>query len=73
MTELQQILENSKLTAKTIELNLLHPFLKTTDYKPREVFDEIVEISDNHFKQKSMIRMIGLAGLRGVGKTTLLW
>ncbi len=73
MTELQQILENSKLTAEKIKANLLHPVLNTTDYKPREFFDEITEVSDNYFNRKSAIRMIGLAGLRGVGKTTLLW
>lgn len=71
--ELQQILENSKLTAEKIEANLLHPVLNTTDYKPREIFDEIKDISNNYFESKSAIRMIGLAGLRGVGKTTLLW
>ena len=73
MTELQQILENSKLSAEKIEANLLHPVLDTTDYKPRDFFDEITDISDNYFNKKSAIRMIGLAGLRGVGKTTLLW
>lgn len=73
MTELEQILKNSKLTADKIEANLLHPVLNTTDYKPRAFFDEITDISDNYFNSQSAIRMIGLAGLRGVGKTTLLW
>ena len=73
MDKLQQILQNSKLTAEKIEANLLHPVLDTTDYKPRDFFDEITDISDNYFNKKSAIRMIGLAGLRGVGKTTLLW
>ncbi len=73
MDKLQQILKNSKLTSKKIEANLLHPVLDTIDYKPRDFFDEITDISDNFFNKKSAIRMIGLAGLRGVGKTTLLW
>ena len=73
MDELQQILENSKLTAKTIEDSLIHPVLQTTDYKPREVFGEITEISDIFFTTKKTTRMVGLAGLRGTGKTTLLW
>ncbi len=73
MTELQQILESSKLTAEKIEANLLHPVLNTTDYNPRDFFDEITDITDNYFNHKSEIRMLGLAGLRGVGKTTLLW
>ena len=73
MDELQQILENSKLTKQKINDNLLHPVLDTTDYKPREIFAEISDISDNYFNKKSAIRMVGLAGLRGTGKTTLLW
>ncbi len=73
MDELQQILENSKVTEEKIEANLMHPILDTTNYKPREIFDEITDISDSYFNKKSIVRMLGLAGLRGVGKTTLLW
>lgn len=73
MEKLQQILEKSKLTAESIKDNLLHPVLQTVDYKPREVFNELKEISDIHFTTRRDARMIGLAGLRGTGKTTLLW
>ncbi len=73
MVELKRILENAKLTAEKIEANLMHPMLNTTDYKPRDFFYEITDISDDYFGHKSITRMIGLAGLRGVGKTTLLW
>ncbi len=73
MDELQQILENSKLTGKIIEDSLIHPVLQTTDYKPREVFSEISEMADIFFTTKRTTRMVGLAGLRGTGKTTLLW
>ena len=72
MIEIQQILENSKLTAETIEANLMHPVLRTSNYKKREIFEEITSIADN-FYSGNTIRMIGLAGLRGLGKTTLLW
>ncbi len=72
MTELQQILENSKLTEETIKANLMHPILRSSNYKAREIFDEITSIANNYFTGGTM-RMIGLAGLRGVGKTTLLW
>lgn len=72
MEELQQIIENSKLTTETIEANLMHPVLRTSNYKKREIFKEITSIADN-FYTGNTIRMIGLAGLRGVGKTTLLW
>ncbi len=73
MTELQKILENSKLTEESIKDGLLHPVLKTSDYKGRNIFDEIKEISDIHFTTRRDARMIGLAGLRGTGKTTILW
>ena len=73
MDELQQILENSKITKESIKDGLLHPVLRTPDYRPRDVFDEIKEISDIHFTSRRDARMIGLAGLRGTGKTTILW
>ncbi len=73
MSKLTEILHNSKLTAETIKDNLLHPVLKTTDYQPREIFDELKEISDIYFTSGRDARMIGLSGLRGTGKTTLLW
>ena len=72
MTELQQILENSKLTAEKIKDNLQHPYLEA-EYKPREVFDEIKESADTYFKTGNGVRMFGYAGLRGTGKSTLLW
>ncbi len=72
MDELQQILENSKLTEKVINAGLRHPTLKTI-YKPREVFGEIVKTVDTYFKTGNGIRALGYAGLRGTGKTTLLW
>ncbi len=72
MTELQQILENSKLTAEKIEANLQHTFLQTK-LQPREVFSEITETVDSYFTTGNGIRALGYAGLRGTGKTTLLW
>lgn len=73
MVELQQIFENSKLTEERIYANLMHPILNSVDYKPRDVFFEIKDIAISFFKNTSLIRMIGLTGLRGTGKTTLLW
>jgi len=73
MQKLQQILEKSKLTAESINDNLIHPILQTTDYQKREVFNELKEISDTFFTTRRTARMVGLAGLRGTGKTTLLW
>lgn len=72
MEEFQQILENSKVTEERIKDGLLHPLLQKK-LKPREVFDEIIETTSSYFQNGSAVRMIGLAGLRGTGKTTLLW
>ncbi len=72
MKDFQQILENSKLTEERIKDGLLHPLLQK-ELKPREVFNEIKETTSAYFQNGSAIRMIGLAGLRGTGKTTLLW
>lgn len=72
MEELQQILENSKIADETIEANLMHPVLRKSNYKSREILEEIKSIADNYYTGNT-IRMVGLAGLRGVGKTTLLW
>ncbi len=72
MDELLQILEKSKLTEKRISNNLKHPYLETK-YKAREVFDEIKENADTYFNTGNGVRMFGYAGLRGTGKTTLLW
>ncbi len=73
MEEIKKILDNSKLTSLKIQANLIHPVLETVDYKPRDVFKDIQEISKSFFTTKDDVRMVGLAGLRGTGKTTLLW
>ncbi len=73
MQALKQILTNSKITEENINDNLLHPILQTVDYSPRLVFEEIKETCDIFFTSRRTIRMLGLAGLRGTGKTTLLW
>ncbi len=72
MDELLQILEKSKLTEKKIKDSLLHPYLQTK-YKSREVFEDIKENADTYFNTGNGVRMFGYAGLRGTGKTTLLW
>lgn len=72
MEELQQILENSKITEKRLLDNLQHPYLQTK-LLPREVYTEIKENADTYFQTGNGVRMFSLSGLRGTGKTTLLW
>lgn len=72
MEIIQQVLANAKLSQKRIEDNLQHTFLQKK-LKPREVFGEIKETLDTYFTTGNGIRALGYAGLRGTGKTTLLW
>ena len=72
MEELQQIVENSKVTEKRLQDNLQHPYLQT-ELLPREIFTEIRENADTYFRTGNGVRAFAFAGLRGTGKTTLLW
>jgi predicted AAA+ superfamily ATPase len=72
MNEIEFIIHKAKLEKSVIKENLMQPVLQQV-YKPRNFFNEIKSCADNFFKSATEPRMIGLAGLRGTGKTTLLW
>ncbi len=72
MSELENILSNAKVTPTGIKQRLLHPILKT-EIKPRTEFNVLKKCAIDFFAQGTEPRMIGLSGLRGTGKTTLLW
>lgn len=73
MEELEVIVRNAKIGLDEIEDNLYNPILKSADYKPREVFYALKKQTQVYFQTRRAARMLGLAGLRGTGKTTLLW
>ena len=69
---LKNYLENTVVTKTEIESNLTHPITKLR-YPPRLVYDNLQKYAADFFKAGHEPRFISLAGLRGVGKTTLLW
>ena len=69
---LKNYLENTVVTKPEIESNLTHPIAKLR-YPPRLVYDNLQKYAADFFNAGYEPRFISLAGLRGVGKTTLLW
>ena len=72
MNKIIEIIKNSKVTLSDIEKNLKR-LLKKEHFQPRADLKILKEISKGYFTNWVHPRMIGLSGLRGTGKTTLLW
>lgn len=69
---LKYYLENTVVTKSAIESRLTHPITQLR-YPTRLVYVLLKKYTNNFFKSGSEPRFVSLAGLRGVGKTTLLW
>ena len=69
---LKNYLENTIVTKSAISSRLTHPITKLR-YPTRLVYDLLRKYADDFFKTGLEPRFVSLAGLRGVGKTTLLW
>lgn len=69
---LKYYLENTVVTKAAIESRLTHPITKLR-YPTRLVYVLLKKYTDDFLKSGSEPRFVSLAGLRGVGKTTLLW
>lgn len=69
---LKYYLENTAVTQPAIESRLLHPITKFK-YPKRLVFHLLKKYVTEFFVSGIEPRFVSLAGLRGVGKTTLLW
>jgi predicted AAA+ superfamily ATPase len=69
---LKNYLENTAITKSAIESRLTHPITKLR-YPTRLVFVLLKKYANDFLKAGLEPRFISLAGLRGVGKTTLLW
>ncbi len=69
---LKYYLENSIVSKSAIESRLTHPFIKLR-YPTRLVYDSLIKYANDFLRSGAEPRFISLAGLRGVGKTTLLW
>lgn len=69
---LKYYLENTSVTKPAIESRLTHPITKLR-YPTRLVYVFLKKYATDFLKSGSEPRFVSLAGLRGVGKTTLLW
>jgi len=69
---LKYFLENTLVTKAGIDSRLTHP-ITNLRYPTRMVYVLLKKYASDFFKSGSEPRFISLAGLRGVGKTTLLW
>ncbi len=72
MDDLENILANAKVNVEQINRQLVHPVLKTR-LKHRANFEILKKAATDFFTKGIEPRMFGLSGLRGTGKTTLLW
>ncbi|HAI77123.1 MAG TPA: hypothetical protein DCM08_12835 [Microscillaceae bacterium] len=69
---LKYYLENTAVTKPAIESRLTHPITKLR-YPTRLVYIHLKKYAQDFLKSGAEPRFVSLAGLRGVGKTTLLW
>lgn len=69
---ISNILKKAKVNRQKIEANIYHVVLKH-EYEPRDVFADLQNCYTGFFTKGTEPRMLGLSGLRGTGKTTLLW
>lgn len=69
---LKYYLENTVVTKSAIESRLSHPITKIR-YPKRLVYGLLKKFADDFFNAGTEPRFVSMAGLRGVGKTTLLW
>jgi predicted AAA+ superfamily ATPase len=69
---LKYYLENTFISKSAIESRLLHPITKLK-YPTRLAYVLLQKYSNDFLKRGIEPRFVSLAGLRGVGKTTLLW
>jgi predicted AAA+ superfamily ATPase len=69
---LKYYLENTVVSKSAIESRLTHPITKLR-YPTRLVYVLLKKYANDFLKSGLEPRFVSLAGLRGVGKTTLLW
>jgi len=72
MNEIITFLENTKVYPQIIEDNISHP-INNKKYPKRFVYNTLKGYAKDFFKAGYLPRMLVLVGLRGVGKTILLW
>ena len=71
-SELETYIQHCTVTRSVAESRQTHPILGVR-YPARDAFEPLKSYGEDFLRQGSEPRMIALTGLRGVGKTTLLW
>ncbi|GCD77725.1 hypothetical protein JCM31826_12070 [Thermaurantimonas aggregans] len=69
---LEHYLKNTRVSKSAIQSRLIHPFTNLK-YPSRSAFLLLRKYANDFFSSGAEPRFIALAGLRGVGKTTLMW
>ncbi len=69
---MENYIKHTKVSPATINSRLIHP-ITGQKYPNRMAYISLEKYAKDFFTEGAEPRMIGLAGLRGVGKTTLLW
>lgn len=72
MSGIQSIIKDAKVSLSDIQKNLVR-LLRKEHFRPRSDLQILTRISKGFLHGWTHPRMLGLAGLRGTGKTTLLW
>lgn len=72
MIEISNIFENAKVSEQKIRANIYH-IIWQHKYEPRDIYSDLQNCFTNFFTKGIEPRMLGMSGLRGTGKTTLLW
>ncbi|HHJ51104.1 MAG TPA: hypothetical protein ENJ88_09445, partial [Phaeodactylibacter sp.] len=70
--QLLYFLKGTRIDAEYMQSRLRHP-VTGVKFPARNMFVQLRKYADGFFPKGSEPRMIALAGLRGTGKTTLLW
>jgi len=72
MNKIAELIQNSKVNLYDIQRNL-NRLLKKEHFRPRADLKFLQEVSKGFLTDWVHPRMLALSGLRGTGKTTLLW
>jgi uncharacterized protein len=67
-----EVINQAKVTKSALKSRLMHPISKKK-FAPRYISASLEKYATDFFTTGNEPRMFGLSGLRGTGKTTLLW
>jgi predicted AAA+ superfamily ATPase len=67
-----EVINQAKVTKSALKSRLMHPISKKK-FAPRHISAALEKYATDFFTTGNEPRMFCLAGLRGTGKTTLLW